>query len=304
MLLETDYLVIGSGAVGMAFVDTLLTETDAHIIMVDRYAKPGGHWNVAYPFVTLHQPSQFYGVSSRELSTGYLDEVGWNKGLFHLASGAEVNAYFDEVMQHTFLPSGRVQYFSQCDYKGDFRFESMLNGKSYEVKVRKKIVDCTYLYTRVPATHTPNFSIAEGVPFMPLNDLPTIKTPPAGFVVIGGGKTGIDACLWLLANEVDAEAITWIVSRDAWLIDRQNAQPSEAFFEHSIGSIANQFEAIAQAESITNLFDRLEDAGVLVRIDQSVRPSMFHGATISQMELEQMRRIKNVVSFFKNQPAF
>ncbi len=61
--LSTDYLVVGSGAVGMAFVDTLLSETDADIVLVDRFAKPGGHWNVAYPFVTLHQPSAFYGAA-------------------------------------------------------------------------------------------------------------------------------------------------------------------------------------------------------------------------------------------------
>ena len=42
--METDYLVIGSGAVGMAFVDTLLDESDAHITIVDRHGKPGGHW--------------------------------------------------------------------------------------------------------------------------------------------------------------------------------------------------------------------------------------------------------------------
>ena len=82
MKLETDYLIVGSGAVGMAFADTLLTETEATIIIVDRYAKPGGHWNVAYPFVTLHQPSQFYGVSSKELSKGRKDEVGLNRGLY------------------------------------------------------------------------------------------------------------------------------------------------------------------------------------------------------------------------------
>ncbi|MEL6317333.1 MAG: hypothetical protein AAFR16_06800 [Pseudomonadota bacterium] len=52
--LETDYLIAGCGAVGMAFADTLLSETDADIIMVDRRGKPGGHWNDAYPFVTLH----------------------------------------------------------------------------------------------------------------------------------------------------------------------------------------------------------------------------------------------------------
>ena len=107
--IAADYLVVGSGAVGMAFADTLLSETDATLTIVDRYPKPGGHWNVAYPFVTLHQPSEFYGVSSRELSKGRKDEVGLNKGLSELASGAEVSAYFDEVMLHRFLPSGREQ---------------------------------------------------------------------------------------------------------------------------------------------------------------------------------------------------
>ena len=79
--LEADYLIVGSGAVGMAFADTLLTESDASIIIVDQHQRPGGHWNLAYPFVTLHQPSAFYGVSSRELSKGRKDEVGLNRGL-------------------------------------------------------------------------------------------------------------------------------------------------------------------------------------------------------------------------------
>ena len=294
-MLETDYLIIGSGAVGMAFADTLLTETDAHITIVDRYAKPGGHWNVAYSFVNLHQPSQFYGVNSRELSNGCKDAVGLNKGLYDLATGAQVCAYFDEVMRNTFLPSGRVKYFPLCDYKGDYSFESMLSGKQYQVQVRKKVVDCTYLYTSVPATHIPNFAIADGVHFIPLNDLVSIKNPPAGFVIIGGGKTGIDACLWLLENEVDPEDISWIVSRDGWMLDRQNTQPTEEFFEYSMGAQAAQMEAIAQATSIPDLFERLEKAGVLLRLDTSVEPRMFHGATISKLELEQLRRIKKVI---------
>jgi cation diffusion facilitator CzcD-associated flavoprotein CzcO len=66
--IETAYLVIGAGAVAMAFVDTLLSETDARVVLVDRRHKPGGHWNDAYPFVGLHQPAAFYGVGSRELS--------------------------------------------------------------------------------------------------------------------------------------------------------------------------------------------------------------------------------------------
>ena len=35
--LQADYLMVGSGAVGMAFADTLLTETDATIIIVDQH---------------------------------------------------------------------------------------------------------------------------------------------------------------------------------------------------------------------------------------------------------------------------
>ena len=61
--LETDYLIVGAGAMGMAFADTLLAQTSARIVMVDRRYQPGGHWNDAYSFVRLHQPSYFYGVN-------------------------------------------------------------------------------------------------------------------------------------------------------------------------------------------------------------------------------------------------
>ena len=57
--IDADYLIVGAGAVGMAFADTILTDTDARILMVDRHHCPGGHWNDAYPFVRLHQPSAF-----------------------------------------------------------------------------------------------------------------------------------------------------------------------------------------------------------------------------------------------------
>ncbi|MFZ4761055.1 MAG: NAD(P)-binding protein, partial [Burkholderiaceae bacterium] len=102
--METDYLIIGSGAVGMAFVDTLLDESDAHITIVDRHAKPGGHWNDAYPFVTLHQPSAYYGVNSTELGSRRKDDSGPNAGLYEMATGPEINAYYDAVMRQRFLP--------------------------------------------------------------------------------------------------------------------------------------------------------------------------------------------------------
>lgn len=293
--LEADYLVVGAGAVALAFVDVILNETEASVIIVDREHKPGGHWNHAYPFVTLHQPSAFYGVSSRELSKGLKDEVGLNKGLNELASGAEIKAYYDDVMREQFLPTGRVHYYPMCEYTGNGEFYNVLSEAKYQVSNYRKLVDTTYLKSSVPSTHTPNFTIHEGVQFMPLNDLPKIKHKPAGFVVIGGGKTGIDACLWLLEHQVNPDDITWIMPRDAWLLDRRNTQPSMEFFKYSLGAQANQVESIARSTSIEDMFLRLEQTGVFLRIDTDVMPCMFHGATISQLELAELRRIKNVI---------
>ena len=133
--LETDYLVIGSGAMGMAFCDALITETNANIIIVDKHHQPGGHWNDAYPFVRLHQPSAFYGVNSKKLGNNTIDATGLNKGLYELATNSEVCGYFDQVMQRQFLGSGRVRYFPSCEYQGDGKFVSLLSDEKYSVSV-------------------------------------------------------------------------------------------------------------------------------------------------------------------------
>ncbi|MCK0146541.1 hypothetical protein MWU78_12875 [Arenibacter sp. F26102] len=294
-ILETDYLIVGCGAVGMAFADVILSETDANLILVDKLHKPGGHWNHAYSFVKLHQPSAYYGVSSVNLGRDDTDKVGVNKGLGYLSSGAEISAYYDDIMQRIFLPSGRVKYFPLCEYSGDNNFASILTGKSYKVRVNKKNVNAAHMQTKVPSTHTPNFHIAPEVMFIPINDLPKVTKPPGGWVVIGGGKTGVDAIIWLLEHKVDAAKITWIVPRDSWFTDRKNIQPSEEFLKYFLNDQIAQLEALEQAKSITDLFIKLEKAGVLLRIDKKVIPKMHRGATISELELEQLRRIKNIV---------
>ena len=77
---ETDYLIVGAGALGMTFADQLLTDSDASIVIIDRHHMPGGHWNDAYPFVRLHQPSAFYGAGSRQLGSNRIEAAGFNRG--------------------------------------------------------------------------------------------------------------------------------------------------------------------------------------------------------------------------------
>ena len=297
-MIETDYLIIGAGAVGMAFADTLLTETDAHLTIVDREAAPGGHWNHAYPFVALHQPSLNYGVNSVPLGTGAKDTSGHNAGLYELSSGTEVRAYFDQVMRRKFLPSGRVTYHPLSEYKGDSTFVSLTTGAASKLGVRRKTVDATYLEASVPATHVPRFLVDDGVLLVAPHRLATVLRqgpPPSGYVILGGGKTGMDVAHWLLTTGVVPEAITWIRPRDSWLINRQAVQPAMDFFEACIGAQAAQMEAYAEAADVDDLFDRLERAGVMLRIDRSETPGMMHFATISTREIEALQRITNVV---------
>lgn len=299
--METDYLIIGSGAVGMAFADTLLDECDAHITIVDRRAKPGGHWNDAYPFVTLHQPSAYYGVNSTELGSRRKDDSGPNRGLFEMAGGAEINAYYDKLMQQRFVPSGRVSYHPMSDYQGDGRIVSILSGAQTTVTVRKKTVDATFFAPRIPATHTPQFRVADGVRVEPPNALPRLWLQRAGeatpqyFCVLGAGKTAMDAAVWLLRHGARPEAIHWVMPRDSWLQNRLHTQPGLEFFDHSIGGEAHKLAAFAEAQSIDELFLRLEAAGQMLRIDPRQKPTMFHYATISTGEVELLRTITQVI---------
>ena len=59
--------------------------------------------------------------------------------------------------------------------------------------------------------------------------------------------------------------------------------------------IARMFEAAAEAESVTDLFRRLEASGALIRLDPAVEPTMYRCATVSQAELVRLRSIENVV---------
>ena len=304
---DTDYLIIGAGATGLSFADTMLQESDAHITIVDKHAQPGGHWNDAYPFVALHQPSAFYGVNSLELGTGRKDTVGHNAGLFELASGAEVTGYFHKVMNQVLLPSGRVRYLPMSNYVGmegnagqggAGRVVSILSGQETQINVRKKLVDATFFTPQVPATTAPKFKVADGVRVVSPTQLTHIwqtEDRPSQFCILGAGKTAMDAAVWLLTCGATPQSIQWVMPRDSWLVNRITTQPTEEFFAHSIGGVANQMKALAEATSVDDLFERLEASGQMLRIDRSQKPRMFHYATMSEGEVQLLRQIKNVI---------
>jgi hypothetical protein len=129
---------------------------------------------------------------------------------------------------------------------------------------------------------------------VPAGDLARLRERPERFVIIGAGKTALDACVWLLEQGVPASAIRWIKPREAWWLNRRFHQPL-ALLPDFYRGIAIQLEAMAQAISVEDLFTRLEAEGFFLRIDPDVAPSMFRGAVISEAELALLRRIEDVV---------
>jgi hypothetical protein len=289
--IEADYLVIGAGATAMAFVDTLVGETDASVVMVDRNHSPGGHWTSAYPFVRLHQPSAYYGVNSRQLGSDTIDNTGLNKGYYELAGGAEVCAYFDAVMQQQLLPTGRVSYFPMSEYV-DGRIRR-LGGDEIDVSAGR-IVDSTFVGITVPSMRRPPYEVAPGADCIPPNDLPRFDARDR-YVIVGAGKTAMDTCLWLLRHGIAPQRLTWIKPRDSWLLNRANIQPGPQFTKKVLADVTGQLTAVEKAESVDDLFARLADAESLLRIDESVEPEMYRCAIVSLAELSELRRITDVV---------
>ena len=208
-----------------------------------------------------------------------------------LASGTEVLAYYEQVIAKL-LRSGRLDFYPMCESVGEGRFHSLVEaGREYRVHVRKKTVDATYMNVQVPSIRSPRYEVSPEAQLVPPNALPRISKPPSAYVVIGAGKTGIDAVLFLLDRGVTPDLISWVMPNDAWLLDRALIQPNRPF--HS--GMGGQLESFGAADSLDGLMTALEERDLILRLDREVWPTKYRCATVSREELERLRLVKNVI---------
>ena len=294
---NSDYLVVGAGASGLAFADVLVSEADVEVTVVDRQAAPGGHWLHAYPFVRLHTPSSYYGVNSLPLGEDRVDRTGENAGFYERATGSEVREHFAQAGERL-AQTGRVRLLMRHEHLGQGSdgeaVRDLETGEVIEVSPSRKVVDARYLEGSIPATHTLPFDVDPNARVIPVNDLPAVAGSASSYTVLGSGKTAADACIWLLANGVSPDRIRWVRPRDAWFYDRSNFQPLEQVGAVMEG-ISLDAEAAALASDVGEVFERLEAAGRLVRIDPSQPATMYRGTMLSARELAALRQIEAVV---------
>lgn len=286
---DADYLVLGAGAMGMAFTDALIDHADVSVALVDRRFAAGGHWLEDYAFVRLHQASAFYGVASTRLGGGRLQTEGPERGLHERASAAAVTEYYAQVLDRL-VRSGKVAFHPDSEYVGDGRFVSRLSGKRFRAP-RARLVDARYLSPDIPALTPPPFEV-DGAHVIAVNELVHLPAAPERFVLVGAGKTAMDACVWLLRHGVAPDAITWVRPRDPWVLNRARVQPDPAIF---LGMAADTMVAATEAASPDDLFLRMEAAGIMFRIDPKITPTMAKTPTLASWELDLLRSVEDVV---------
>jgi hypothetical protein len=162
-----------------------------------------------------------------------------------------------------------------------------------QVAVRRRVVDASVLSPTIPATTPPPFGVAaQDDDVIAVNELARRDDAPESFVIVGSGKTATDGIIWLLANGVSTDRIMWVRPRDPWMLNRAAVQPDPAV---AVGLAAETMAAAAEAESLDDMFLRLEATGVMLRVDRNVTPTMAKTPTLATWELDLLRGVGNVV---------
>lgn len=289
-MIKSDYVIIGAGAMGMAFADEIFSNSDCSITIVDKRDAPGGHWQDSYSFIVTEQSAESYGVNSQEFENTNVNEEGFG----HQATSKEIKAYYAHLITK-YINSGRVHYYPNSEFSWANHSITTNKGRAQNIEATKKYVDATLTGTVLSLNHTPNFEVRDGVHCVPPNEIPKLQSNYDSIYVVGGGKTAIDSILWMLNQGRSADTINWIKSEDAWLLNNANIQHSPEFLHGSFEAVARQAEIVLESNSLEEVAQKLNNDKIWLRIDPEVFPNLIKGASVTEKQIDQLRLVKNVV---------
>lgn len=298
MTKKYDYVVVGAGASGMSFVDTLLSHSSEplSIVLLDKRTAPGGHWNDAYGFVTLHQPARNYGVESTPLESGI-------KHPELLASREEVLAYYRTLLD-TWRANGHdVDFVGGAAYDFASSTYTTADGSTATVAApARKVVDARFTENDLPLHVRPKFAYnAEAIDLIPPNELPerdAAAAREARYCVLGAGKTGQDTVLYLRrVLKVPLEHILWVMPTPVWITARDPPPTTKQITCMEFIDVALEAHAAAGAPAdaaagdafLQRAFERLEADGRIYRIHPTAPPGKFMDATLNAEEVALLR---------------
>merc|ERR1711907_126150 len=172
-----------------------------------------------------------------------------------------------------------------------------MGGVSKTIRVRQRLVDARNLEPDLPVSTPPKFKYpSNDISVLPVNDLVTSDEAKNKkyFVVIGGGKTGMDAVTYLLKQlKIDpTKQLLWIVPNQPWITARENIGNcidllyTSAKLHDSNNSQEEKKDWDIGPDFFQRGFIEWEKEGHIYRLDKSVTPTKFKDATLSLEELQ------------------
>ena len=170
-----------------------------------------------------------------------------------------------------------MEFLSQHNYLGNGKVADLQNpDNSITYTINKRLVDATYMKVEVPSTHAPKYEVEKEVPLIPLNELVEQHDKWEKFYIIGNGKTGMDAVLYLLSKGVAEDNIYWICPNQAWLFSREDLQ---------VGNVAKvvleQADILRTTKNVDEFFLAMEKSAGISRLDKNTLPKKWRCATVS-----------------------
>jgi cation diffusion facilitator CzcD-associated flavoprotein CzcO len=212
---RVDYLVMGGGYGGLnALAGLKRARPSASVLCVDPRLQPGGSWGDYYPFVKLHAPHPQFGVSGHP----------WGIADPHtLATRAQVLEHFGSFVSSNLPPSfefragHEVVGFERAHSGGvvaRVRRAAGGDGPVEEVRVEAKhLINASgfnYKGHVSAATDQHSDGSTADLEISPAELLAALAEARGSrtYLIIGGGKTGIDTAVWLGEHKpVDASVV-------------------------------------------------------------------------------------------------
>mmetsp|Transcript_17801 Transcript_17801/g.46048 ORF Transcript_17801/g.46048 Transcript_17801/m.46048 type:complete len:538 (+) Transcript_17801:58-1671(+) len=246
-----DYLVIGGGFSGLNAMSAL-KRANPHLraVCVDPRPGPGGSWNEFYSFVRLHNPHPMFGVDGHSWGIPEPTVLASKEQVLH-----HFTSFVDGAMPAGFAYAGGVRYEclmapalpgtggSPAPLRVSLQSED--TGEEFIVDAFRVIDARGFDYAgHMKADQDPRSDgSTRGRELMP-GDLPELlqagaeaAAPGAGpgrlFVVVGGGKMGIDTAGFLVDHVRAEDSIVLITGTPKWFSNRDmivgHRKPTHSF---------------------------------------------------------------------------
>ena len=176
-VVEADYLVIGAGVMGMAFIDALIDHAEGHVALVDRLQAAGGHWLAARPSVRLHQTSASTASPRPCSGNGSIQEEGPRRGRRAADQPTPAPTTHDAPTSRR-LASERVEFFAGTRTSAAAPSSRSSWGDRFEVPETCRTQDARYIAPGDTVADAPAFGVAMTLRLRP-------ERPPWGRRVTG-----------------------------------------------------------------------------------------------------------------------